>query len=240
VPGPPVYIHETIRIGVQHRKAYLDHFCSWGATTRKLYDMRCYGVWATVGSSAAWPEAIVLWELDDLDALVRMLSGEFAFLRGPQAPIPDHYALFWGGAPEGVTEASGFDRILVPGPGALTLAQALGSGVRGVGYYHEVARVTPPAVREYLALYDAHWRPFLEELGLRLLGTWRTRGRNDSEALALWALPEWDAWARLERALDDSQQAREWRRRCAPLGADWEAKLLTPAARSPLDTGIPL
>ena len=41
-----LYIHETIRISVRRRKEYLDHFCSWGPTTRKLYDMRCVGVWA--------------------------------------------------------------------------------------------------------------------------------------------------------------------------------------------------
>jgi hypothetical protein len=48
-------------------------------------------------------------------------------------------------------------------------------------------------------------------------------------------LPEWDACARLERALDASPEAREWRRLCAPLGLDWDAKLLTPAARNPLN-----
>jgi hypothetical protein len=240
VSSEKLYIHETIRISVRHRKAYLEHFCGWGKLTRELYGMRCYGVWATVGSSDAWPEAIVLWELDGLDALTRMLSGEFAFLRGPDAPIPDHYQLFWGGAPEGVVDTSGYDRVLAPGPGCLTLDQALERGVSGIGYYHEFARVSAPRAPEYLELYQAHWRPFLEQLGLRALGTWRTRLRNDSEALALWALPEWDAWARLERALDASPEAREWRRRCAPLGLDWDAKLLTPAPRNPLNTGIEL
>jgi hypothetical protein len=240
VADAKLYIHETIRISVRHRKAYLDHFCGWGAITRELYAMRCFGVWATVGSTDAWPEAIVLWELDGLDALARMLSGEFAFLRQPGAKIPDHYELFWGNAPPGVVDTDGYDRVLSPGPGALTLDQALARGVRGVGYYHELARVTAPRAPEYLELYDKHWRPYLEHLGLGRIGTWRTRLRNDSEALALWALPAWDAWTRLERALDDSPETREWRRLCAPLGLDWDAKLLTPAARSPLDTGVPL
>jgi len=75
LPDAKLYIHETIRISVEQRKAYLDHFCSWGRITRELYAMRCYGVWATVGSTGPWPEAIVLWELDGLDALARMLSG---------------------------------------------------------------------------------------------------------------------------------------------------------------------
>ena len=38
-----LYIHETIRISVQHRKEYLDHFCNWGSITREPYDMRCLG-----------------------------------------------------------------------------------------------------------------------------------------------------------------------------------------------------
>jgi hypothetical protein len=48
-----LYIHETIRISVQHRKEYLDHFCNWGSITRELDDMHCLGVWATVGSTEA-------------------------------------------------------------------------------------------------------------------------------------------------------------------------------------------
>jgi hypothetical protein len=240
LPEPKLYLHETIRISVELRKAYLEHFCGWGKLTRELYAMRCYGVWATVGSSGAWPEAIVMWELDGLDALARMLSGEFAFLRGSPAQHPDHYQLFWRDAPEGVVATDGYDRVLAPGPGCLELAQALERGVRGIGYYHELASLEPGGAPEYLELYAAHWRPFLESLGLRPLGTWRTRLRNDSEALALWALPEWNAWTRLELALDASAEARDWRRRCAPLGLDWTAKLLVPAPRNPLNTGVAL
>ena len=235
-----LYIHETIRISVRHRKQYLDHFCSWGPITRKLYEMRCLGVWATVGSTDAWPEAIVMWELDGLDALTRMLSGEFAFLQRDDAEIPDHDALFWGDAPDGVKATSGYDRLLSPSARTPTLEAALAEGVTGIGYHHEIARVRPTCAPEFLSLYDEHWRPFLEDLGMRLVGTYRTLLKNDSEALALWALPEWSCWAALERALAAAPEARDWRRRCEPLGLDWDAKLLTPAARSPLNTGTAL
>ncbi len=235
-----LYIHETIRIDVRHRKEYLEHFCSWGAISRKLYDMHCLGVWATVGSTDVWPEAIVMWELDGLDALTRMLSGEFAFLQRDDAQIPDHYQLYWGDAPAGVTDTSGYDRLLSPSARSLTLEGALADGVTGIGYYHEIARVRPTCAPEYAELYDEHWRPFLEELGMRQIGTYRTLLRNDSEVLALWALPEWSCWAALERALAGAPEARDWRRRCEPLGLDWDAKLLTPAARNPLNTGNPL
>ncbi|MBW2423943.1 MAG: NIPSNAP family protein [Deltaproteobacteria bacterium] len=230
-----LYIHETIQISVRHRKEYLDHFCSWDSTTRRLYDMRCLGVWATVGSTDMWPEAIVMWELDGLDALTRMLSGEFAFLQSENAEIPDHYELFWGGAPEGVTATSGYDRVLLPHAQSPTLESALESGVSGIGYYHEFARVRPGRAPEFLELYDARWRPFLEGLGMRLVGSYRTLLKNDSETLAVWALPEWSCWAALERALATAPEARDWRERCAPFELDWDAKLLTPAANSPLD-----
>jgi len=237
MPNENLYIHETIRINVRHRKEYLDHFCNWGPITRKLYEMRCLGVWATVGSTDAWPEAIVMWELDGLDGLTRMLSGEFAFLQHEDAEIPDHYELFWGGAPDGVTATSGYDRVLLPGAGTPTLESALASGVTGIGYYHEISRMRPTLAPEFLELYDEHWRPFLESLGMRLVGAYRTLLKNDSEALALWALPEWSCWSALERALATAPEARDWRQRCEPLGLDWDAKLLTPAARSPLNAG---
>jgi hypothetical protein len=235
-----LYIHETIRISVRYRRQYLEHFCDWGPISRRYHDMHCFGVWATVGSTAAWPEAVVMWELAGLDALTRMLSGEFAFLRRDDAEIPDHYQLYWGDAPEGVVDTGGYDRLLEPAPGALALSEALARGVRGIGYYHEIARLAPGRAPEYLELYARHWRPYLEGLGMRALGTYRTLLRNDSEALALWALPQWKAWADLERALADAPEAREWRRRCAPLQLDWHAKLLVPAPRNPLNTGQPL
>jgi hypothetical protein len=230
-----LYIHETIRIDVRYRKSYLDHFCNWDPITRKLYDMRCLGVWATVGSTDAWPEAIVMWELDGLDALTRMLSGEFAFLQTEDAEIADHYELFWGGAPEGVRATSGYDRVLAPHAQAPTLESALADGVTGIGYYHELASVRPGRASDFLELYDTHWRPFLEGLGMRLVGTYRTLLKNDSEVLALWALREWSCWAALERALVSAPEAQDWRRRCEPFELDWNAKLLTPAANSPLD-----
>jgi len=237
VANSKLYIHETIRISVRHRKQYLEHFCRWAPISRRLYDMHCFGVWATVGSTDVWPEAIVMWELDGLDALARMLSGEFAYLERDDAPIGDHYQLYWGNAPDGVVDTDGYDRVLAPSPSSLTLGDALERRVRGKGYYHEISRVTPPRAPEYLELYESRWRPFLESLGLGWIGSYRTRLRNDSETLALWALPEWDAWVQLERALEGSAEAREWRRLCAPLGLDWEAKLLTPAAQSPLEAG---
>jgi hypothetical protein len=84
-----LHIHETIRISVRNWKEYLDHFCGWGPITLKLYDMHCLGLWATVGRTDAQPETIVMWELDGLDALARMLSGEFAFLQRDDAEILD-------------------------------------------------------------------------------------------------------------------------------------------------------
>ena len=103
-----------------------------------------------------------------------MLSGEFAFLTEGSAEIPDHWELFWGGAPEGVRATSGYDRVLLPHADTPTLASARAEGISGIGYYHEIARVRPGHASEYLELYDAHWRPFLERLGMRRVGTYRT------------------------------------------------------------------
>ena len=48
-----LYIHESVVISVAHRKAYLQHFTDvWGPRSRELYGMRCFGVWATSGSTS--------------------------------------------------------------------------------------------------------------------------------------------------------------------------------------------
>ncbi|MBW2423807.1 MAG: hypothetical protein JRG86_06145 [Deltaproteobacteria bacterium] len=37
MPNENLYIHETIRISVRHRKDHLNHFCGWGARPRELF-----------------------------------------------------------------------------------------------------------------------------------------------------------------------------------------------------------
>jgi hypothetical protein len=204
-----VYIHETIQITVQHRKQYLDHMTGvWASKSRELYGMRCYGVWATVGSTGPWPEAVVLWEIAERAALSRMLSGEFNFLSDSGAPIKDHFATFWASAPPGVHATSGVDRLLEPTASSLAVADLIAGGAKGAGYYHETIRCRPGAIDDLLAQYEPDWKPLNEEQGLRFLGAWRTLLRNETEAIVLWALPHWNHWEKIGALRGDRRAER--------------------------------
>ena len=39
-------------------------------------------------------------------------------------------------------------------------------------------------------------------LGLQLVGAFRTAMRADDEVVVIWAVPDWDTWARIEAATD--------------------------------------
>jgi hypothetical protein len=235
-----IYIHETMVITVKHRKDYLDLVTRvWAPTSRRLYGMRNFGVWATVGSAGPWPEAIILWELDGPDALSAMLSGEFVYLRDQAAEIHDHYQTFWQDAPEGVRDTSGFDRLLAQRPHSPGIEEAIRSGIKGAAYYQETITTRPGGILGFLDRYEAEWRPLAESHGLRFISTFRTLLRNDAEAVILWALPSWQSWAQID-AMNRDPRAARFHAATAELSPDWHGKLLAPAAANPLNTGAML
>jgi hypothetical protein len=234
--GGALYIHETMTITIEHRKRYLEHFCSWIAIGIERYNMPCFGVWATVGSTGEVPEAICMWELPDIEALGHMLSGEFEYLVSETPEIGDHFDTYWGGAPD-LAPADGFDRLLIATERTPTIAEAIGAGIRADGYYHETVTTAPGGIEDHLARYEDEFVPVGEEHGLVYVGGYRTSMRNDTEGIVLWGLPEWNAVTALERGLRSDDRARAWRKRAAEAGTTWVGKLLTPAEQSPLVTG---
>jgi hypothetical protein len=232
-----LYIHETIQISVRHRQKYLQHFLKWAPISRELYNMRLVGVWAVNGSTHDWPVAIVLWELDGLAAFSKMLAGEYAHLQDPNAPVKDHYTLYWGEGEEGVVDTKGTDRLLAPAFYSPSLAQAVERKITGAGYLHETVKGPPGSIGPFLEKLGREWVPFAGRLGLKLVGAYRSMLLNDEEAIVIWAIPTWDDWARYQKALYSEAEAIAWRADAARAGIGWEGKLLNPAAGSALQTG---
>jgi hypothetical protein len=233
-----IYIHETVQIGIKHRKDYLDHFCQvWAPRSRELYGMLCFGVWATNGSTGNWPEAIVMWELADRAAYTAMMSGEFQYLASRAAPMKGHYEEFWAPAPKGVVETIGYDRLLAAMPGTPPLAEAIEQGRRGCCYYQQVIQVSPGGIEPYLEHYDHAWRPIAEEHGLVHIGSYRATLGNDSEGVVLWALPTWNHWVAIDDDLRRDERARSFHTNTAPMAPAWRGTLLVGAQNNPLDIG---
>ena len=168
-----------------------------------------------------------------------MLSGEFAFL-SQRGALPEHWELWWSGAPDGVVATDGFDRLLAASAVSSGLDEVLASGRPPfAGYYHETVTTPPGQAEWFLDSCETRWRPLAERAGAVYLGGYRTLARNDSEAVTLWGLPSWSDWVGTERVLRSAPGER-WRREMAESGVDWDGKLLTGAPGSPLTTGAAL
>jgi hypothetical protein len=60
----------------------------------------------------------------------------------------------------------------------------------------------------------------------------------DTEAIAVWALPDWPTWGAAEQAgLASDGPMAGWRKRLLGLGATWKRQLLVDAPLSPLRIG---
>ena len=84
---------------------------------------------------------------------------------------------------------------------------------------------------------EQEWLPVASRIGLRLLGAYRTAMVNDSEAVVIWAIDTWEAWAVAQEALDDGTEVASWRERVHGLVIDWRGKLLVDSPLNPLKTG---
>jgi hypothetical protein len=227
-----VYIHELIDVIGHNRARYMHHMtANWCPVAREERNQLCFGVWGTVGSTGRWPEVVNMWELDGWDGLVANFSHELshASLQDPSL------AEWWSVAAE--LRRGGVDRIVVPEPWCDPIDALVARGVRGEVYAHELFGCPPGRSREVLAQLHDVARPAAEELGLTCVGAFDVAMVNESECLAIWALPEWAAWAGYEQAWGPSGALRPWAEWLASSGTAMRRTLLVDAPLAPLRIG---
>jgi hypothetical protein len=219
------YIHEFIDIIGHHRAHYMQHMtANWGPVGQEERNQLCYGVWALVGSTGAWPKTVNMWEHEDWSGLAASFATENVG-RGAQDPSLERW---WARAAE--FRSGGFDRIVLPAPWTRTIEELCADGVRGDVYAHELVTVAPGTAVDLLErardASELHARH-----GWELFGAFTTAMSNDDEALLLWAIPTWQQWADGEA---DGELAR-WRR-----GLDattWHRVVMVDAPLAPLRLG---
>ena len=226
-----LYIHEFIDIIGHNRAHYMHHMtANWCPIGRKERNMNCFGVWATVGSTGAWPQVVNMWELNGWKGLAANFEHE---LVGHGAQDPS-LAEWWSAAAE--LRRGGLDRIVAPERWSPTIDELTKAGVSGAVYAHEIVRCPIGGARAFLDALAETGRPAVEELGLQCVGAFRTVMGTDTEAIVIWALPSWEAWGRYEQAWDGPQLAA-WRARLTTLNADVQRTLMVDAPLSPMRTG---
>jgi hypothetical protein len=102
-------------------------------------------------------------------------------------------------------------------------------------FLHETHDVVAGKMEEFWEGVRSEWRPLVEASGTaRLLWAFElAHGTGASyQAITITAVRDWQAWGAL--AERDDEQARDWRRRSGALRHETTAKLLLPAAWSPL------
>jgi hypothetical protein len=220
-----VYIHEVIDIIGHHRASYMHHMtANWSPIGQEERGQLCYGVWALLGSTGAWPKTVNLWEHESWSGLAASFATE-AVGRGAQDPALEKW---WARAAD--FRRGGFDRILVPAPWTRSIEGLCADDVRGDVYAHELVTVAPgqavdllERARDASAIHDRH--------GWELAGAFTTAMRNDDEAILLWAIPTWQQWADGESDAD----LLRWRRDRE--ATSWHRVLLVDSPLNPMRTG---
>jgi len=226
-----IYIHEFIDIHGHNRANYMHHMtANWSPIGQELRHQLCYGVWALLGSTGAWPQTVNMWEEDGWDGLASSFANE-AVGSGAQDPA---LAKWWAKAQE--FRRGGFDRIMVPAPWTRTIEELCADGVRGEVYAHELVRVRPGSAVDLLERAHEIAVPAFDQFGWQLAGAFTTAMVNDDEALLLWAIPTWQHWADAEKAYATHDDLVAWRAGVADFVTSRHRILLVDAPLSPLQT----
>jgi hypothetical protein len=241
VSNDKVYIHELIDIIGHNRARYVHHMtANWVPVAMAERDQLCFGVWSTVGSTGRWPEVVNMWELDGWDGLAANFAHE---LVGPGAQDPS-LAEWWAVASS--LRRGGVDRIVVPEPWTRTITELVADGVRSEVYAHELVTVPAGRAPDLLAAVRAEGVAAWASHGASLVGAFRVAMVADTEAILIWALPDWPSWAAVERAwLSAGGRGGEpvggplagWWATLLSLGATWQRHLMVDAPLAPLRIG---
>lgn len=193
-----VYIHEFVDVIGTERTRYQHHMtANWCPEAGPLRRQQCFGVFSVVGSTGRWPQVVNLWEYASWDDLGHNFGVELADTSHRDPML----AQWWARAAQFRT--GGLDRILVAHDDSPDVDEWCARGGTGaVGYLHEILRVDAGAAPQVCDEVVAAAASRRAELGLELVGAFRTAMRADDEVITLTAVPDWSAWARAEAAFD--------------------------------------
>jgi hypothetical protein len=97
--------------------------------------------------------------------------------------------------------------------------------------------VAPGQAEALLDAVHADGLAAVRELGVEPVGAYEVAMGDSSEALLLWAIPDWPTWVAYEQAWAPDGALRAWRSTLLGLGASWRRQLLVDSPLNPLRTG---
>ncbi len=226
------YIHEFIDIRGTHRADYMHHMAAnWSPSAQEDREQLLFGMWAVLGSTGHWPQVCNIWEEPGLDGLARSFGAE-AVGPGLQNPKLERW---WERASE--FRRGGYDRIVLPAPWMPTITESIDAGVRATVFAHDLIRTHPGTAPDLLEAAREAAVGAYEPFGWRLVGAWTTAMRDDDEAILLWAIDDWSAWAAAEKAQRTDAGLLAWRGVARDRATDQQRILLAASALCPFRTG---
>jgi hypothetical protein len=172
-----------------------------------------------------------MWELDGWEGL----AANFAHETGAGRDQDPSLAEWWAAAAS--LRRGGIDRIVVPTPWTRSVEQLCADGVRGEVYAHELITVPPGTAGDLLDAVGGVGRGAVEGLGLEAVGAYEVAMADRSEAIVIWAIPDWTTWVAYEKAWQHGGALSDWSATLIGLSARWKRQLLIDAPLAPLRTG---
>lgn len=199
----PVYIHERIDIEGGARGKMIELVRSrWAPHLERQHGVRLFGAWATVGSTASWPEVRLHWEMDDWDHFARAQEGQH-----PMEERDVYLTEIWNLALD--YRQHGQAALLRASAFSPDRATVQAKGLVGEVIMHEDIRTLPGRMPEYHEALRTRFLPLAEKRGMRLLGAY-SHALVPNTGLNLWALRGWDHWQELMEAEPGDREMRAW------------------------------
>lgn len=226
------YIHEFVDIVGHGRPNYMHHMTAWWAPVRRAHRQLCVGVWAEVGTTGRWPRTVNLWEQDGWTGMAFHLGYEASGRHGDFEP---EEAEWWSQAT--AWRRGGRDRVMVGASWTRTVEQLIADRVRGACYLHELVEVRRGHSGDYLDLVETEAIGRYDDFGIVPVGGYQRAMSDNREAVVIWAVPNWDAWANFEAAWMASADLDRYRRMGDGLIDSFERIVLTDNPLNPLVLG---
>lgn len=221
-----LYLHEVVDIVGQGASPYMAHTAGFHTETAADRGLTLLGTWQVVGATGRWPQVVNLWEMVDGWSGWERLVNAANVRRSENAELNQ----WWDEAYQ--WRSGGFDRLLVAADGSPTLNQLRGDGVTGSMFVHEITRVRPGAVRDYLRAVVETRQPALMAYRHRLVGAYEV-AMSDTEAITVWAT---DLPSHIDalRSTDADESLRAWRTEARSWITERREELMVPHPGTPL------
>jgi hypothetical protein len=198
-----VYVHERIAIEGGGRGRMIEMIRTrWAPHLARRYGVRLLGVWATVGSTADWPEVRVQWEMADWDQFAAAQAGQY-----PMEERDVFLTELWHQALD--YRKAGHSMLLRPAGFSPDVAGIAAQSIAGDIALHEDVRSRPGRMADYHAALQSEYLPLAESRGLRLLGAYE-HALLPNVGLNLWVLRDWPHWQSLMESEPGDTELAAW------------------------------